>query len=43
MEMKRREMSDFGHRLEVQRLLELPVDVLENSVHSTVILGAASE
>ena len=42
MEMKRREMSDSGQCLEVQRLIELPVDVLENSMHSTVILGAAS-
>ncbi len=42
MEMKGREMGDVGQCLEVQRLIEPPVDVLENSVHPTVILGAAS-
>jgi hypothetical protein len=42
MEMKRREMGDVGQCLEVQRLIEPPVDVLENSVHPTVILGSAS-
>jgi hypothetical protein len=42
VEMKRREMGDFGQCLEIQRLIELLVDTLENSVHSTVILGAAS-
>ena len=42
MEMKRREMGDFGQCVQVQRLIELLVDVLENSVHAVVILGAAS-
>ena len=35
-------MGDFGQCLEVQRLIELPVDALENPVHAAVILGAAS-
>ena len=42
MEMKRGEVRDFGQSFEVQRLIEMLVDVLENSVHPTVILGAAS-
>ena len=42
MEMERREMGDFGQCIEGQRLIELLVDVLENSVHPTVVLGAAS-
>src|SRR4030081_1748056 len=41
VEMKRREVRNPGQRVELQLLIELPVDVLEHAVHARDILGAA--
>ena len=41
MEMKRREVGDFGQCLEIQRLIEVLVDVLEDPVHSADVFGPA--
>ena len=41
MKMKCREIRDTRERLELERFIEMPIDVLDNAVHPGRVLGAA--
>ncbi len=41
MKMKRREICDTRERLEIERLIEAPIDVFDNPVEPSRIFGAA--
>ena len=41
MKVKRGKVSDFGQRSEVERLVQMPVDVGDYSVHSALVFRAA--
>jgi len=41
MKMKRREIRDTRERLEFERLIEMPIDVFDNPVEPSRVLGAA--
>jgi hypothetical protein len=39
--MERREMCDLGQGIEIERLVQLPIDVLDHSMHPVLVFGAA--
>ena len=41
MKVKGREIRHAGELVELERLIEMPVDVLDNAVHPGRVLGAA--
>jgi len=41
MKMKGREIRDAGQCFQVKRFIEMPIDMLHNSVHPRYILEAA--
>ncbi len=41
MEVKRREIRDSGERLEFERLIEMPIDVFDDPMEPSRVLGAA--
>ena len=41
VEMKRREMRNAGERLEFERVIEMPIDVVDDPMESSRVLGAA--
>ena len=41
MEVEGREVRDAGHGFEVERAVEVPIDMLDHSVHPAFVLGTA--
>ncbi len=41
MEVKRREIRDSGERLEFERPIEMPIDVFDDPMEPSRVLGAA--